>query len=161
MQTKLIIPDYLREDFAMYFENMSSLNDPENPDLLAVYLDNLFEQFKELPLMFADMVDQLAMAITTKVRIDYKGFAALDLTSMPDWSAVKPFVGVHSDARACVTSIMDDAEQALNKAVLLIYYYQGYDATPLKSENNEQDEDSPWGDYYNNDSNDNDFDENY
>jgi hypothetical protein len=157
VQTKLIIPDYLREDFAMYFENMSSLNDPENPDLLAVYLDNLFEQFKELPLMFADMVDQLAMAITTKVRIDYKGFAALDLTSMPDWSAVKPFVGVHSDARACVTSIMDDAEQALNKAVLLIYYYQGYDATPLKSENNEQDEDSPWGD----DSNDNDFDENY
>ncbi len=161
MQTKLTIPDYLREDFGMYFENMSSLNDPENPDLLAVYLDNLFEQLKELPLMFADMVDQLAMAITTKVKIDCKGLAALDLTTMPDWSAVKPFVGVHRDARACVTSIMGDAEQALNKAVLLIYYYQGYDATPLELENNEQDEDSAWEDYHSNNYDDNGFDESY
>jgi hypothetical protein len=161
VQTKLTIPDYLREDFAMYFENMSSLNDPENPDLLAVYLDNLFEQLKKLPLMFADMVDQLAMAITTKVRIDCKGLAALDLTTMPDWSAVKPFVGVHRDARACVTSIMGDAEQALNKAVLLIYYYQGYDATPLELESNDQDEDLAWGDYHSNNYDDNGFDENY
>jgi hypothetical protein len=43
----------------------------------------------------------------------------------------------------------------------LIYYYQGYDATPLPSENNEQDDDSLWGDYHHNDYSDNDFDENY
>jgi hypothetical protein len=101
------------------------------------------------------------MAITTKVRVDCKGLAALDLTSMPDWSAVKPFVGVHRDARACVTSIMGDAEQALNKAVLLIYYYQGYDATPLELESNDQDEDLAWGDYHSNNYDDNGFDENY
>ena len=161
MQSKLIIPDYLTEDFAMYFENMSSLNDPENPDLLTVYLDNLFQQFKTLPMMFTDMVDQLAMAITTKVRIDIKGLASLNLSSMPDWSLVKPFVGVHNDARESITTLMCDAEIALNKAVLLIYYYQGYDATPLKSENDEQDNESPWGNYQDNDYGDNDFDENY
>lgn len=161
MQTKLIIPDYLTEDFAMYFENMSSLNDPENPDLLAVYLDNLFEQFKAIPLMFVDMVDQLAMAITTKVKIDSKGLAALNLSTMPDWSLVKPFVGVHNDARASITAIMDDADTALNKAVLLIYYYQGYDATPLKPESDEQDNDSPWENYQQDGYGDEHFDENY
>ena len=161
MQTKLTIPDYLTEDFAMYFENISSLSDPENPELLTAYLDNLYEQFSSMPMMFVDMIDQLAMAITAKVRIDSKGLAALDFSSMPNWSLVKPFVGVHNDARACISTVMREAEVALNKAVLLIYFYQGYDATPISSEHDEQAEPTLWDDYQENDHSDNDFDENY
>ena len=72
MQTETSIPDYLTTDFSMYLENMNSLADPENPDLLSNYLSNLFEQLKQMPLLFNGMVDQLAMAISTKVRIHSK-----------------------------------------------------------------------------------------
>lgn len=83
----------------MYLENMASLADPENPDLLTNYLSNLFTQLKDNPLLFTGMVDQLAMAINTKIRIDSKNLALLDLSKEPSWVEVKAFVSVHADAR--------------------------------------------------------------
>lgn len=156
MQTDIKIPDYLTDDFSLFLENMSSLADPENPDLLTNYLSNLFEQLKQMPLLFTGMVDQLAMAISTKVRIDSKNLAALSLSTEPKWSEVKPFVGVHADARACITEIMNNAEQELKTAILLIHFYSGYDATPLKAE-----EDDYRDDYDINDYELNEYDENY
>ena len=79
MQSDKNIPDYLTDDFSMYLENMTSLTDPENPELLSIYLASLFEQLKTSPLLFSGMVDQLAMAITTKIRIDSKNLALVDL----------------------------------------------------------------------------------
>jgi len=153
LQTDKNIPDYLTDDFSMYLENVTSLTDPENPELLSIYLINLFEQLKDTPLLFSGMVDQLAMAITTKIRIDSKNLALVDLAEEPSWADVKPFVGVHADARACITEVMKHAEQDLKIAVLLIHFYNRYDATPLKAEEDDFDQ----VDDYASD----DFDENY
>ncbi len=154
MQSEKNIPDYLTDDFSMYLENMSSLADPENPDLLSNYLSNLFEQLKTMPLLFSGMVDQLAMAISTKVRIDSKKLAKVDLTQELSWAEIKPFVGVHADARACITEIMTHAEEDLKTAILIIHFYNSYDATPLKASEDEQ-----LDDYESNESD--DYDENY
>jgi len=155
MQTDISLPDYLTDNFSMYLENMTSLADPENPDLLTNYLTNLFEQLKQMPLLFTGMVDQLAMAISTKVRIDSKKLTKVDLAKEPSWDEIKPFVGVHADARACITEIMNQAEQELKIAVLLIHFYNSYDATPLKAE--EEDDLFESDDEYES----NDYDENY
>jgi hypothetical protein len=152
MQSEKKLPDYLTDDFSMYLENMTSLSDPENPDLLSNYLTNLFDQLKQMPLLFSGMVDQLAMAISTKIRIDSKNLAEIDFANEPTWAEVKPFVGVHADARGCITEIMTHAEQDLKTAVLLIHFYERYDATPLKAEVDE---------YAQVDDDTNDYDENY
>ena len=152
MQLEKNVPDYLTDDFSLFLENMSSLADPENPDLLSNYLSSLFEQLKQMPLLFNGMVDQLAMAISTKVRIDSKSLAKLALTTEPAWEEVKPFVGVHANARACISEIMAHAEQELKTAILLIHFYNSYDATPLTAQ---EDEDNPFDDEYN------EHDENY
>ena len=47
MPSEKNLPDYLADDFSLYLENMTSLADPENPDLLSNYLSNLFEQLKK------------------------------------------------------------------------------------------------------------------
>jgi hypothetical protein len=154
LQTDKNIPDYLTDDFSMYLENVTSLTDPENPDLLATYLSNLFQQLNATPLLFTGMVDQLAMAVSTKIRIDSKNLALIDLLEEPSWADVKPFVGVHADARECITQIMNHAEQDLKTAVLLIHFYNRYDSTPLKAEDND---DFDQVDDYGSD----DFDENY
>ena len=99
------------------------------------------------------MVDQLAMGLSTKVRIDSKSLVKIDLREEPSWADIKPFVGVHADARACVTEIMIHAEQDLKTAILLIHFYNSYDATPLKAEEDEHDQ---FDDYDSND-----YDENY
>ena len=106
-----------------------------------------------MPLLFNGMVDQLAMAISTKVRIDSKNLAKIELSEEPSWDEIKPFVGVHADARACITEIMAHAEQDLKTAILLIHFYNGYDATPLKAEEDEYEQ------FENDESN--DYDENY
>jgi len=147
------VPDYLSDDFSLYLENMFSLADPENPDLLANYLANLFKQLQNMPLLFTGMIDQLAMAISTKVRLDSKNLAKVALSTETSWQEIKPFVGVHADARACITEIMTHAEQDLKNAILLIHFYNGYDATPLKAE---EDEHVQRDDYEIND-----YDENY
>ncbi|MFT4994271.1 MAG: hypothetical protein ACI965_001294 [Paraglaciecola sp.] len=134
MQIEASLPDYLYGDFSMFLENMTSYEDPEHPELLANYLASLFEQLKKMPLLFNGMVDQLAMAISTKIRIDSENLAKILLTAEPSWDQVKPFVGVHADARDCITEIMTHAQQDLKTAVLLIHFYKDYDATPLKAE---------------------------
>ena len=48
---------------------------------------------------------------------------------------------------------MADAEQDLKTAILLIHFYNGYDATPMKAE---EDEDDQFDDYASDD-----YDENY
>ena len=153
MQPDTSLPEYLNDDFSMYLENIISLTDPENPDLLANYLSNLFNQLNNTPLLFNGMVDQLAMGLSTKVRIDSKSLVKIDLREEPSWADIKPFVGVHNDARACITEIMADAEQDLKTAILLIHFYNSYDATPLKAEEDEHDQ---LDDYDSND-----YDENY
>ena len=80
------------------------------------------------------MVDQLAMAITRSIRIDSKNLVKIDLTQQPLWADIKPFVGVHADARATITQLMADSEEELKTAVLLIHFYNTYDATPLPPE---------------------------
>ena len=152
MQVETKLPDYLTDDFSMYLENMNSLADPENPDLLSNYLSNLFEQLNEMPLIFHGMADQLAMAISTKVRIDSKNLSKIELSANPSWSEVKPFIGVHADARTCITEIMTHAEEDLKTAILLIHFYNRYDATPLKADEDE---------YAQVNDEDNDYDENY
>ena len=153
LQSDKNIPDYLTDDFSMYLENMTSLTDPENPELLSIYLDNLFVQLQAMPSLFTGMVDQLAMAITTKIRIDSKNLALVDLSNEPSWAEVKPFVGVHADARACISEMMNDCEQDLKIAVLVIHFYNRYDATPLKAVADDYEQ----VDDYSSD----DFDENY
>ena len=153
MQPETKLPDYLSDDFSLYLENMISLTDPENPDLLSNYLLNLFQQLKQMPLLFNGMVDQLAMAISTKIRIDSKNLAKIALKDDPSWDEVKPFVGVHADARACITEIMTHAEQDLKTAILLIHFYNRYDDTPIKAE---EDEHVQVDDYESSD-----YDENY
>jgi len=156
MQTVISIPDYLTDNFSLYLENMDSLADPENPDLLSNYLSSLFEQLKASPLIFEGMVDQLAMAISTKIKIDTENLTKLSLANEPAWSEVKPCIGVHNDARACITEIMTHAENDLKTAVLLIYFYNSYDAKPIKD--NEADDTANEDSYSNDDS---DYDENY
>jgi hypothetical protein len=134
MQLDVSVPDYLYGDFSMFLENMTSYEDPEHPELLRNYLANLFEQLKKMPLLFNGMVDQLAMAISTKVRIDSENLAKVLLGDEPSWQQVKPFVAVHGDARACISEIMAHAEQDLKTAILLIHFYKDYDSTPLKAE---------------------------
>ena len=56
MQSEKKVPDYLMDDFSLYLENMDSLADPENPELLANYLSNLFEQLKQMPLLFLSLI---------------------------------------------------------------------------------------------------------
>ncbi|MGV2872058.1 hypothetical protein [Colwellia sp. E150_009] len=158
MQTEQSLPDYLTDDFSLYLENMTSLADPENPDLLTNYLSNLFEQLKAMPLLFSGMVDQLAMAISNKIKIDGKKLAKINLAEEPTWAEVKPFIGVHADARTCITEIMTHAEQDLKIAVLLIHFYNNYDATPIKSQD---EEDEQLNNYETNDYEATDFDENY
>ena len=102
-----------------------------------------------MPLLFNGMVDQLAMAISSKIRIDSKNLEKIMLANEPTWAEVKPFVGVHADARACITEIMANAEQDLKTAVLLIHFYNSYDATPIKSEADDyaQVDDDEYNDY--------------
>ena len=133
MQFETAIPAYLSDDFSMYLENMESLSDPENPDLLANYLKVLSTQLATNNSVFNGMVDQLAMAITRSVRIDSENLAKVDITQQPAWADIKPFVGVHADARATITELMTHSEHELKTAVLLIHLYNTYDATPLPS----------------------------
>lgn len=131
MKFETTIPTYLADDFSMYLENMESLTDPENPDLLTNYLKVLQAQLASNSSVFSGLVDQLAMAITRSVRIDSENLAKVDMTKQPLWADVKPFVGVHADARATITQLMHHSEDELKTAVLLIHFYNTYDATPL------------------------------
>lgn len=133
MQFETTIPSYLSDDFSMYLENMESLTDPENPDLLTNYLKVLSAQLATDSSVFNGMVDQLAMAITRSVRIDSENLAKVDVSQQPAWADIKPFVGVHADARATITQLMAHSEHDLKTAVLLIHFYNTYDATPLPS----------------------------
>ncbi|MEP0354635.1 hypothetical protein [Paraglaciecola sp.] len=128
------IPAYLADEFSMYLENMESLSDPENPDLLRNYLKTLQKQLASDSSVFSGLVDQLAMAITLSVRINSEKLAKVDLTQQPLWTDVKPFVGVHADARATITELMNHSEEDLKTAVLLIHLYNTYDSTPLPEE---------------------------
>ena len=134
MKNETSIPAYLADDFSMHLENMESLSDPENPDFLTNYLKVLAAQLASNSSVFNGMVDQLAMAITRSIRIDSKNLAKIDLTQQPLWADIKPFVGVHADARATITQLMADSEDELKTAVLLIHFYNTYDATPLPPE---------------------------
>jgi hypothetical protein len=131
MQFETPIPSYLSDDFSMYLENMESLTDPENPDLLTNYLKVLSAQLALNSSVFNGLVDQLAMAITRSVRIDSENLAKVDLTQQPAWADIKPFVGVHADARATITELMNHSEHDLKTAVLIVHFYNTYDATPL------------------------------
>ncbi|MEO9944113.1 hypothetical protein [Paraglaciecola sp.] len=128
------IPAYLADEFSMYLENMESLSDPENPDLLRNYLKTLQKQLASNSAIFKGLVDQLAMAITLSVRINSEKLAKVDLTQPPLWADVKPFVGVHADARATITQLMEHSEDDLKTAILLIHLYNTYDSTPLPEE---------------------------
>jgi hypothetical protein len=125
------IPSYLSDDFSMYLENIESLTDPENPELLGNYLKVLSAQLTSNSSVFNGLVDQLAMAISRSVRIDSKNLAKIDVSQQPAWDDIKPFVGVHADARATITELMDHSQDELKTAVLIIHFYNTYDATPL------------------------------
>jgi hypothetical protein len=134
MTLNTAIPAYLTDEFSMYLENMESLTDPENPELLTNYLKVLQAQLASNSSIFTGLVDQLAMAITRSIRIDSEKLAKVNLTQQPLWSEVKPFVGVHANARATITQLMEHSEADLKMAVLLVHFYNIYDATPLPAE---------------------------
>lgn len=134
MQFEKTIPFYLESDFFMFMENMESYNDPKNPDLLKHYTSGLFRQLKTNSSSFSGMVDQLAMAIFTMIRVDAKNIKLMSLESEPDWQELRPFMGVHPDARATIADIMEHSENDLKFAVLLIYFYQNYDSSVEKEE---------------------------
>ena len=145
MQQEITIPTYLAEDFFLYLENMESLSDPENPELLDNYLKVLSSQLTQESAIFAGLIDQLAMAITPSIRVNSKELAKVDLSSEPQWPDIKPFVGVHANARATITELMTHSEQELKTAVLLIHFYHIYDATPLSHvEKNDDDAQSQY-----------------
>jgi len=150
MKFETAIPAYLADEFSMYLENMQSLSDPENPDLLTNYLKVLQAQLASNSAIFTGLVDQLAMAITRSVRIDSEKLAKVDMTQQPLWADVKPFVGVHADARAIITQLMNHSEDELKTAVLLIHFYNTYDATPLPPEvevDDNEDSNKPYATY--------------
>lgn len=147
MQIQTRTPEYLEDDFSMYLENMESLTDPENPDLLTHYLNELFQQLKQNSSAFQGLVDQLAMAINTRIKIDSKNLALINLFNEPTWAEVKPFVGVHADARTTITEIMEHSEQDLKTAVLLIHFYNTYDATPEEEDIDDEPEDDNFNTY--------------
>ena len=134
MKNETSIPAYLADDFSMYLENMESLSDPENPDFLTNYLKVLAAQLASNSSVFNGMVDQLAMAITRSIRIDSKNLTKVDVSQQPLWANIKPFVGVHADARATITELMTHSEHDLKTAVLLIHFYSTYGATPSPPE---------------------------
>jgi hypothetical protein len=134
MQTNSKIPDYIADDFSLYLENMESLTDPENPELLSNYLNVLSSQLADDSAIFSGLNDQLAMAINASIRINIKTLVNVDLTNEPEWADIKPHVGVHANARATITELMTHSEQALKIAVLLVHFYNIYDATPLGEE---------------------------
>lgn len=134
MTPNTAIPAYLADEFSMYLENMDSLTDPENPDLLTNYLKVLQAQLATNSSIFTGLVDQLAMAITRSIRINSEKLSKVNLTQQPLWADVKPFVGVHANARATITQLMQHSEDDLKMAVLLVHFYNTYDATPLPTE---------------------------
>ena len=145
MQQEITIPTYLADDFFLYLENMESLSDPENPELLGNYLKVLSSQLTQESAIFSGLIDQLAMAITPSIRVNSKELAKVDLSIEPQWSEIKPFVGVHAHARATITELMTHSEQDLKTAVLLNHFYSIYDATPLSSvEKTDEDEESSY-----------------
>lgn len=151
-QAEVTIPSYLTDDFFLYLENMESLSDPENPELLSNYLTVLSNQLAQESSIFTGLIDQLAMAITPSIRINSKELAKIDLASEPDWADVKPFVGVHANARATITELMTHSEHDLKTAVLLNHFYAIYDSTPLSGaeQSNEEEESSYDHDDYDN-----------
>jgi hypothetical protein len=147
MQQETTIPSYLTDDFFLYLENMESLSDPENPELLSNYLKVLSSQLAQESSMFIGLIDQLAMAITPSIRINSKELATIDLSSEPEWADVKPYVGVHANARATITELMKHSERDLKTAVLLNHFYNVYDATPLSAIEQKDDDEEISYDY--------------
>ena len=141
MQFENTIPSYLENDFFMFLENIESYNDPENPELLKNYTSGLFEQLKINSSSFAGMVDQLALAIFTMIKIDTKKIKLISLEMEPDWQEVRPIIGVHPNARRTISEIMEHSEDELKFAVLLIHLYQNFDSSVqnIKSESSEYD----------------------
>ena len=150
------IPAYLTDDFFFYLENMKSLSDPENPELLNNYLTVLSQQFAQDSSIFTGLLDQLAMAITPSIRINSKELVKIDLSAEPNWADVKPYVGVHANARATITELMSHSEQELKMAVLLNHFYSIYDATPLSCAQQSNDDDD-----YSHENHDYDYDHQY
>jgi hypothetical protein len=110
MKNETSIPAYLADDFSMYLENMESLTDPENPDFLTNYLKVLSAQLALDSSIFTGLVDQLAMAITRSIRIDSKNLAKINVTQQTLWADIKTFVGVHADARATITQLINHSD---------------------------------------------------
>jgi hypothetical protein len=98
------------------------------------YSVGLFGQLTQNSSSFSGMVDQLAIAIFTMIKVDAKHIKHISLDEEPDWQEVRPFIAVHPRARDVISDIMEHSENELKYAVLLIHFYQNYDSSVQKIE---------------------------
>ena len=74
MQAETNVPDYLSDDFSMYLENMTSLADPENPDLY----QGMYRFMSFLKEIGVDNYEEIGKIIGEKINTCFPGVWDVD-----------------------------------------------------------------------------------
>jgi len=124
MAKTVFVPAYLADDYQMLIENIASYDDPEDPDLFKNYVQSLLTQLNKTPGYLAGMPDQLAMCLLFVVKLDCAKLIALSLHSEPAWDEVKTCVNIHKSYRELLSTLIDEHQQSLKMAFVLLCFYQ-------------------------------------